>query len=47
VLHRHGATSHRRYRAVIDGQIYFVDVLARMGVPRGILSASYLLKNRR
>jgi predicted RNA binding protein YcfA (HicA-like mRNA interferase family) len=26
VLHRHGATSHRRYRAVIDGQVYFVDV---------------------
>ncbi len=26
VLHRHGATSHRRYRAEIDGKVYFVDV---------------------
>jgi predicted RNA binding protein YcfA (HicA-like mRNA interferase family) len=26
VLHRHGATSHRRYRAVIGGKVYFVDV---------------------
>jgi predicted RNA binding protein YcfA (HicA-like mRNA interferase family) len=26
VLHRHGATSHRRYRGVIDGEVRFVDV---------------------
>ena len=25
-LHRQGATSHRRYRAEIDGVVYFVDV---------------------
>jgi len=25
-LHRHGATSHRRYRGVIDGEVRFVDV---------------------
>jgi predicted RNA binding protein YcfA (HicA-like mRNA interferase family) len=25
-LHRHGATSHRRYRGIIDGQVRFVDV---------------------
>jgi len=26
VLHRHGATSHRRYRGVVDGTVRFVDV---------------------
>jgi predicted RNA binding protein YcfA (HicA-like mRNA interferase family) len=26
VLHRHGATSHRRYRGVVDGVVCFVDV---------------------
>ena len=26
VLHRHGGTSHRRYRGVIEGQVRFVDV---------------------
>jgi hypothetical protein len=26
VLHRYGATSHRRYRAEISGKVYFVDV---------------------
>jgi predicted RNA binding protein YcfA (HicA-like mRNA interferase family) len=25
-LHRHGATSHRRYRGMIAGQVRFVDV---------------------
>lgn len=27
-LHREGATSHKRYRAVIDGQVRFVDFAA-------------------
>jgi predicted RNA binding protein YcfA (HicA-like mRNA interferase family) len=31
VLHRHGATSHRRYRGVIDGQVRFVDVAGHSG----------------
>jgi predicted RNA binding protein YcfA (HicA-like mRNA interferase family) len=26
VLHRQGATSHRRYRAEINGVVYYVDV---------------------
>jgi predicted RNA binding protein YcfA (HicA-like mRNA interferase family) len=26
VLHRHGATSHRRYRAVVHGVVYYVDI---------------------
>jgi predicted RNA binding protein YcfA (HicA-like mRNA interferase family) len=26
VLHRHGATSHRRYRGTVDGVVRFVDV---------------------
>ncbi|HYS48318.1 MAG TPA: type II toxin-antitoxin system HicA family toxin [Xanthobacteraceae bacterium] len=26
VLHRHGATSHRRYRGVVHGAVRFVDV---------------------
>jgi predicted RNA binding protein YcfA (HicA-like mRNA interferase family) len=25
-LHRHGATSHRQYRRVIDGRVYLVTV---------------------
>jgi predicted RNA binding protein YcfA (HicA-like mRNA interferase family) len=25
-LHRHGATSHSRYRGVINGVVHFVDV---------------------
>jgi predicted RNA binding protein YcfA (HicA-like mRNA interferase family) len=28
VLHRSGATSHRRYKGVVDGQVRFVDVAA-------------------
>ncbi len=28
VLHRSGATSHRRYRGVIDGEVRFVDFAA-------------------
>lgn len=27
-LHRQGATSHKRYRAVINGQVRYVDVAA-------------------
>jgi predicted RNA binding protein YcfA (HicA-like mRNA interferase family) len=26
VLHRHGSSSHRRYRGIVDGQVRFVDV---------------------
>jgi len=26
VLHRHGASSHRRYRAVVQGKVHYVDV---------------------
>jgi hypothetical protein len=26
VLHRHGASSHRRYRGVVAGEVRFVDV---------------------
>jgi predicted RNA binding protein YcfA (HicA-like mRNA interferase family) len=26
VLHRHGATSHRRYRRVVGNEVYYVDV---------------------
>jgi predicted RNA binding protein YcfA (HicA-like mRNA interferase family) len=26
VLHRHGATSHRRYRGTVDGIVRLVDV---------------------
>lgn len=26
VLHRQGATSHRRYRGVVEGQVRFVDI---------------------
>ena len=34
VLHRHGATSHRRYRGVIQGEVRFVDVaFHRIGDP--------------
>ena len=25
-LHRHGATSHRRYRGIVDAQVRYVDV---------------------
>jgi predicted RNA binding protein YcfA (HicA-like mRNA interferase family) len=28
VLHRQGATSHRRYRGVVDGQVRYVDFAA-------------------
>lgn len=28
VLHRHGATSHKRYRGVVSGKVQFVDVAA-------------------
>jgi predicted RNA binding protein YcfA (HicA-like mRNA interferase family) len=31
VLHRHGATSHRRYRGVIDGEVRFVDIAGHSG----------------
>lgn len=27
-LHRQGATSHRRYRGIVNGQVRFVDVAA-------------------
>lgn len=27
-LHRHGATSHRRYRGTVNGQVHYVDVAA-------------------
>ena len=30
-LHRHGGTSHRRYRRVVDGVVYFVDYAAHNG----------------
>ncbi len=26
ILHRHGATSHRRYRGAVGGEVRFVDV---------------------
>jgi predicted RNA binding protein YcfA (HicA-like mRNA interferase family) len=28
VLHRHSASSHRRFRGVVDGQVRYVDVAA-------------------
>ena len=42
LLHRHDATSHRRYRGVVDGEVRFVDIAphsAKDDVPTGTLQS--------